>query len=59
MSTQIPPYPLRLDKEILNKLKIIAKENGRSLNKEIEYLAKKHINEYEKDNGIIEVEQDK
>ena len=53
---QANPYPLRIDKEILEKSKIIAKENGRSLNKEIEFLLKNAIKEYEAKNGTINVD---
>ncbi len=56
MSIQANPYPLRIEKELLEKAKIIAKENGRSLNKEIEFLLKNAIKEYEAKNGIIEVD---
>ena len=44
----INPYPLRIDEELMDKLKTMAEENSRSVNKEIEYLIKKAINEYEK-----------
>lgn len=58
MSVQANPYPLRIEKEILEKAKLIAKENGRSLNKEIEFVLKKHITQYEKDYGVIQVDLD-
>lgn len=58
MSIQQNPYPLRIDKEIIEKAKVIAKENGRSLNKEIEYLLKNHISQYEKEHGPIQVSLD-
>lgn len=50
---QALPYPLRIPDEHMDKLKIIAKENGRSVNKEIEILIKKHIQKYESENGEI------
>lgn len=43
----INPYPLRIEEELMEKLKIIAEENSRSVNKEIEHLIKKAIKEYE------------
>ena len=58
MSIQQNPYPLRIDKEIIEKAKVIAKENGRSLNKEIEYLLRNHISQYEKEHGPIQVSLD-
>lgn len=56
MSTQANPYPLRVDKNIMDKIKYIAKENGRSTNKEIEVSLKSIIFEYEKENGKIPIE---
>lgn len=38
---------LRLDDEIVDKLKILAIEDNRSLNNYIEIILKKHINEIE------------
>lgn len=58
MSIQANPYPLRVEKETLEKAKFIAKENGRSLNKEIEFLLKNLVKEYESKNGVISVKLD-
>lgn len=46
-------FPLRLDDELREKLRFIAGQNSRSINKEIEYLVKKHIASYEKKFGVI------
>jgi len=43
MALQPNPYPLRIDNNVMDKIKEIAKENGRSVNKEIEFILKKHI----------------
>lgn len=51
---QANPYPLRVDKLIMEKFKIIASNNGRSVNKEIEMLMKQVITDYERNNGLIE-----
>lgn len=40
---QINPYPLRIDKEIIDQLRIIAKEQGRSLNKQIEFILRQYL----------------
>jgi len=56
MSTQANPYPLRVDKTVMEKIKYIAKENGRSTNKEIEISLKSIIFEYEKEKGKIPIE---
>ena len=42
------------DQTILEKLQIIAKNNFRTRNKEVEYALKKHVEEYEKEHGLIE-----
>lgn len=55
--TQRPnPYPLRIDKEILEKVKVIARGNGRSLNKEIEIVLRQYKDDYESKNGVISIE---
>ena len=51
-------YSLRLLNEHMAKLRIIAKENGRSVNKEIEILVKNHIKAYETENGEIITSED-
>jgi len=48
-----PMYPLRIDSELMAKLKYIANESSRSANKEIEQLIIKHVKEYEADFGVI------
>lgn len=58
MSRQANPYPLRIEKDILDKSKYIAKINGRSLNKDIEFILKNNIIEFEKKYGEITTFQD-
>ena len=48
-------FPLRLDDELREKLRHIAEQNSRSLNKEIEYLVKQYVASYEKEHGPIAV----
>lgn len=55
MAIQSNPYPLRIDKNIMDKVKFIAKENGRSTNKEIEIALKYFVNSFEKENGKIPI----
>lgn len=50
MKSQANPYPLRLEDEVMEKMKQIAKENGRSVNKEIEFALKKYIQAYQAEN---------
>ena len=58
MTARPNPFPLRVDKTTLEKVKVIAQENGRSLNKEIEQLMKNLVKTYELENGVISVEID-
>lgn len=44
----INPYPLRIDEELMESIRKIAELNSRSVNKEIEYIIKKRIEEYKK-----------
>ena len=55
MGIQANPYPLRVDSVIMQKIKIIAKSNGRSANKEIEFCLRKAVADYENLHGIITV----
>lgn len=49
---------IRVEEDAWEKLRIIAADNKRSINKEIEYLINKRIKEYEDKNGkIIENEK--
>ncbi len=52
---QANPYPLRVDRAIMEKFKVIASNNGRSVNKEIEMLMKQVIADYEQNHGLIEI----
>lgn len=55
MAIQANPYPLRIEQTTMDKIKFIAKENGRSVNKEIEFQLKKSVSDYEKENGTIQI----
>jgi len=48
-----PQSSIRIDPELMVKLRYIANENGRSGTKEIEQLIIRHIKEYEQDYGEI------
>ncbi len=50
-------FSLRLIEEQKMKLEIISKKSSRSLNKQIEYIVNNYIEDYEKINGKIEVEE--
>ncbi len=48
-----PRFTLRVPQGMLTKLAYTAKFNGRTKNKEIEMLIRKHINEFERLYGTI------
>ncbi len=58
MSTNKIQTGIRFTPEMLYKITHIAKNNLRSLNAQLEFLAKQCIDEYEKENGSIEVPED-
>ena len=58
MGIQTNPYPLRIEKSLMEKLKIVAASNGRSVNKEIEYLVRQMVAAYEQEHGAIPVQPD-
>lgn len=53
-----PHFAIRIPKELLQKLKYIAGYNARSANKEIEFLVRKHVEQFEKEHGTIKVDMD-
>ena len=50
-------YSLRIDADIMDKMKIIADNNSRSKNKEIEYALKKYVDVYEAQHGEIKIKE--
>lgn len=56
MQSDLSKFTLRADSELLKKIRFVADYNGRSANREIEMLMKKHINEFEKKYGKITFE---
>ncbi len=49
---------IRFEPELLHKISFIAKQNKRSLNAQLEFLAQTCVNEYEKENGEILIDED-
>lgn len=56
MPSNKPRFTIRTDQETLIKIARIAQKNQRSATQEIVYIIKKHIDEYEEENGPIEVQ---
>ena len=58
MATNKIQTGIRFDPELLYKIAYIARDNKRSLNAQLEYLAQNCVKEYEKENGSIPVDED-
>ena len=59
MATNKIQTGIRFEPEVLYKISYIAKENVRSLNAQLEFLAKECIKHYEEENGIIPIDEEK
>lgn len=55
MPSKLPIIKANTSEENIIKMKTIARYNKRSLAKEIEYIIEKHISEFEKEHGEIEI----
>jgi len=53
MISDTAKFTLRTDPNLLKKFHFVADYNGRSANRELEVLMKKHIAEFEKEHGEI------
>ena len=54
MKDNLPRYTLRIPQILLDKLAFIAEYEGRTKNREIEWLINRRIAEFEKEHGKIE-----
>ena len=59
MATNQIQTGIRFEPELLYKISYVAKENNRSLNAQLEYLAKVCVKEFEDANGSIPVDDEK
>jgi len=57
MATNKIQTGIRFEPELLYKIAYVAKENKRSLNAQLEYLAQQCVREYEAANGSIPVDE--
>lgn len=55
MPSNLPVIKGNTKQENIDKMKIIAKKNKRSLAKELEYIVEKHITDYEAQHGEIKL----
>ena len=58
MATNKIQTGIRFEPELLYKIAYVAKENKRSLNAQLEYLAQACVKEYEATNGTIPVDDE-
>lgn len=57
MATNKIQTGIRFEPELLYKISYVSKQNKRSLNAQLEYLAFTCVKEYEKENGEIAVDE--
>jgi hypothetical protein cdifA_08122 len=55
LKDSLPRFTLRISQTLLSKIAYIAEYEGRTKNKEIEQLIKKHIEDFETVHGVIEL----
>ena len=58
MATNKVQTGIRFEPELLYKITYVAKDNKRSLNAQLEYLAQLCVKEYEAENGEIPIDED-
>lgn len=58
MATNKIQTGIRFEPELLYKITVVAKQNKRSLNAQLEYLAQLCVKEYESENGEIPLDYD-
>lgn len=51
MPSDLPRLTVRMEKELIDKVNVIAKRESRSTNQQIIYILKKYIEQYERENG--------
>lgn len=54
MKSDLSKFTVRVDSEILKKFRYVAEYNARSANRELEFLMRRHILEFEKEHGKID-----
>jgi hypothetical protein len=53
MKNDLPRYTMRINRELLDKLRYVAEYEGRTINKELEQLVKRRIEKFEQEHGEI------
>ncbi|MCI9273749.1 MAG: Arc family DNA-binding protein [Clostridiales bacterium] len=57
MPSSLPQFTIRIDPELLKKLRYVAEYNARSANREVEVLIREHVAQFEKDHGKISFDE--
>lgn len=57
MPSQLPQFTIRIDPELLAKLRYIAEYHARSANREVELLIRRHVANFENAHGLIELKK--
>lgn len=55
MPSNLPKFTLRTNQQTLDKFRYVADNNFRTMNRELEMLMQKHITEYEREHGEIQL----
>lgn len=58
MPSNVPIRGVRMQDELYLKLRYIAQRENRSYNQEAVYILQKFVEEYERQNGVIQVDPD-
>lgn len=58
MPSNLPTFTLRIPEKLLAKLRVIASMNKRSVNKEIEFLIERYVEEFEAKHGEIKIDEE-
>lgn len=53
MSVQSNPYPLRLEQEYMDKIRVLAAKERRSINMQLCIAVESYLEQYEKEHGEI------
>lgn len=56
MPSKLPQFTIRIDPELLRKIRYVAEYNARSANREVEVLIREHVASFEKIHGEITFE---
>ena len=59
MKDSLPRYTMRISRELLDKLGYISEYKGRTVNKQLEQLVKKCVEEFEREHGKIPPREDR